>query len=333
MKVTKFRDEIVKSVGLAVAGLPDMPSVDFKPDYVSWQTKTQEEYEEYQAELGQIAKQIEVSANLAAEQVFYELQDPVETQLGLVHYLYLYAPITNKVYQKYGVSEVALVVDKLSDLKKLLEETKAKFEYSNKPQAELLSIDVERILIQIRQFHLSKEIVNRNKPLSAAEQVAQLESEITKLKQLQIELDKEKVAKLQLMADFQNYRKRIEKERESFGLVANMALVSEILDVLDDLKRTLDDDTKDLDRCTQMLGIVRDKLLATVGRVGLEEVVVNIGDSFDAKKMEAIGTVAVSEVDDHNKVVTVAQPGYRYTGKDQLMRVAKVIVGKKEVTR
>lgn len=333
MKITKFRDDIVKSVGLVASEIKSaVPNFDLSPDYASWQTKTRQEYSELKSEIDQIGKIIEVTESLGSEELFIELAEPIETQIGLLHFVYVLEPIANKVYPKYGAMEVALVIKEWSAFNKELETKQIKAIYSDKPQAESITIDIENIQAVIRKIHLSKEIVNRNRPRSATEHVSQLEEEIRKLKEQLLEVDKEKLAKLQLMADFQNYRKRVDKERETFGLMANMALVNEILDVLDDLKRTLDDDTKDLARCEQMLGIMRDKLLATVGRVGLEEVEVKTGDTFDAQIMEAIGTVAVAEVDDHNKVITVAQPGYKYADKDQLMRMAKVIVGKKGVS-
>jgi molecular chaperone GrpE (heat shock protein) len=145
---------------------------------------------------------------------------------------------------------------------------------------------------------------------------------------LRLELEKEKNAKLMAMADLQNYRKRMEAEKAKFGVLSNMQLVMQILEVIDDIQLAMSDEQLDLERAKEMLKISQDKLLAGLVVAGLEKVEVKIGDKFDPAMMEAVTTVPVESEDKDNTIVAVISSAFRYAGQTDLVKTAKVVVGK-----
>lgn len=131
---------------------------------------------------------------------------------------------------------------------------------------------------------------------------------------------------LQLMADFQNYKKRMDQERATFGAIANMGLIQEILEVYDDLELAIVDEQLDLERAKSSIQNAQSKLINAAKIAGIEKVEVEVGSDFDKEKMEAISTVPNPEMKD--KVIAVISSAYKYVGKDGILKAAKVIVGK-----
>jgi molecular chaperone GrpE len=141
------------------------------------------------------------------------------------------------------------------------------------------------------------------------------------------EVEQEKSRRLQLMADFENFRRRMEDERAKFGLLANRMLVGGVLEVLDDVQMAQNDKGLDLDRAKSLFTTFSDKLLGILRLNGVEKIEIKPGDDFDAATMEAITTVPG---DKDNKVVDVVSSAYRYAGKEELLQTAKVVVSKKK---
>lgn len=151
-----------------------------------------------------------------------------------------------------------------------------------------------------------------------------LEDQIAALTQA---LAEAKNKQLRTMADFENYRRRIDAEKSKFGLMTNRMLVDSILDVLDDVQMAQGDEGMDLERAKELFGTFTDKLVATLRVNGVERIEINKGDDFDSSIMEAITTIP-GEAD--NKVVDVISGAYKYANKEELLKTAKVVVSKKQ---
>lgn len=147
-----------------------------------------------------------------------------------------------------------------------------------------------------------------------------------KLEQLRTELENEKNKKLQLMADFENYKKRIEKERATFAAMANLALIQEILEVSDDIDLALSDADLNLERAKESLNNAKSKLSESVKLAGVEKIEIKKGDVFNKDIMEAISVVP--DPNFKNKVIAVISSAYKYKDREGVIRPAKVIVGK-----
>jgi molecular chaperone GrpE len=130
---------------------------------------------------------------------------------------------------------------------------------------------------------------------------------------------------LRLAAEYDNFRKRVTRERIESGARAQAELISRLIDALDDLARFahVDPATTDAQTLHRGIELVEQKMMKTLGAAGLE-VVNPVDQSFDPNLHEAVATEpALSSEDDHT-VARVLQPGYRFNG--QLLRPARVIV-------
>lgn len=123
-------------------------------------------------------------------------------------------------------------------------------------------------------------------------------------------------------AEFENYRKRTEKENEEYRKYAVSGLVSDLLNVADDLGRALDSAKEDSPLKEGVQGI-RDNLMKILAAQGLEEIPTD--GKFDPNLHEAL---MVTEGPEDDRIAQVYQKGYTMNGK--VLRYAKVIVTKKK---
>ncbi len=124
-------------------------------------------------------------------------------------------------------------------------------------------------------------------------------------------------------ADFQNYKRRTEQERQEIALLANAALIINILPVLDDLERALRTVESHLAGLTWVDGIrlIHRKLQAIVEAAGVKEIKTE-GQDFDPRYHEA----TMSAEGEEGKIVGEVQRGYMLG--DRVLRPAMVIVGR-----
>lgn len=121
------------------------------------------------------------------------------------------------------------------------------------------------------------------------------------------------------LADYDNLRKRVEREKEEFEKLANLKLVIRLLPVLDILRRA---QTHLEDPGVEMtLRQFEDALT----QEGIEEIKVKSGDLFDPEIHEVIETVANGK--DRGKIVEVASSGWRFS-QGPVIRHAQVRVSK-----
>ena len=118
-------------------------------------------------------------------------------------------------------------------------------------------------------------------------------------------------------AEYANYRKRVERDRELIKNNAIGGVLVELLSVLDDIDRARQHG--ELDGAFRSVG---ESLESTVTRLGLERFGA-AGEPFDPNIHEALTHEASDEVSEPT-VVAVYQPGYRYS--DRVLRPARVAV-------
>jgi len=127
-----------------------------------------------------------------------------------------------------------------------------------------------------------------------------------------------------LKAEFDNYRKRVQRDNEELRLRAAETVVESLLPVMDNLSRALEaGDRHGEGQLLAGLGLVGDQLRGTLAGHGLEEIAVEPGTSFDPEYHEAIMAQASAEHPE-GTVTQVLERGYLLHGK--LLRPAKVIV-------
>ena len=120
-----------------------------------------------------------------------------------------------------------------------------------------------------------------------------------------------------LQADFQNYRKRVDKERIESAEVVTGIVLSQLLGALDDIDRA-----QEHGELTGGFKAVADQLTNTTAKLGLTKFV-DTGVAFDQHIHEALMHETSSEVTE-TQVTKVLRPGYKF--KERVLRPAQVIV-------
>jgi molecular chaperone GrpE len=126
-------------------------------------------------------------------------------------------------------------------------------------------------------------------------------------------------------ADYQNFKRRVDQERSEFTQIANAALMINLLPIVDDLERALENVDAHLAGLTWLDGVrmIHRKFQALLEMNGVTEIPAD-GQDFDPNVHEA---VMYSE-GEAGKVLNVAQKGYMLGGR--VLRPAMVVVGGKQ---
>ncbi|HBO57351.1 MAG: nucleotide exchange factor GrpE [Puniceicoccaceae bacterium MED-G31] len=164
-------------------------------------------------------------------------------------------------------------------------------------------------------------------PAPAAEEVRAEESNepiLTELEKAQAEASEMKSRYLRSVADMENYRKRITREKQELLRSAAAGVVESLLPVLDNMKLGLQaaeqhPDAKDV---TVGFKMVEDQLKKSLGEQGLKELIPD-GDSFDPNLHECVAHQPSDTVDEDSIIETV-RAGYQLN--ERLLRAANVIV-------
>ena len=129
-------------------------------------------------------------------------------------------------------------------------------------------------------------------------------------------------------ADFSNYKKRAEQEKNDTTTFANWALILDLLPVLDDLERAVSSLPQKLANLTWVDGIllIHRKLRAVLESQGLTEIEA-MGKTFDPSLHEAVAHMEGKE----GMVINEVQKGYKL--KNKLLRPALVVVGKSKAEK
>ncbi len=129
---------------------------------------------------------------------------------------------------------------------------------------------------------------------------------------------------LRLAAEFDNYRKRINRERSELSDRAQASFVAKLLDVLDDMDRLVaSDPATPLPTLREGLSAVDRKLWKELEDAGVERID-PVGTPFDPSQHEAVSTVPAPDRSRDQQVSATFQPGYRFKGV--LVRPARVQV-------
>jgi len=132
---------------------------------------------------------------------------------------------------------------------------------------------------------------------------------------------------LRLQADFENNRKRLEREKQDFVRFANEGIILEFLNVLDDLERVVDlAESKHTDLQSFLKGVemILAHLYEMLKEYGVKPIEAE-GKVFDPNYHEALMQVENKELPEHT-VIEEMQKGYLLN--DKVIRTAKVKVSK-----
>ena len=129
---------------------------------------------------------------------------------------------------------------------------------------------------------------------------------------------------MRLMAEFQNFKRRVAREKSDIHAYANEKIVGELLPVLDNFERALDTETED-EGYAKGMQLIFEQLKTALNNAGLEEIKA-MDEEFDPNVHNAVMTETIEEKED-GTITKVLQKGYKL--KDKVVRPSMVAVNKK----
>lgn len=129
---------------------------------------------------------------------------------------------------------------------------------------------------------------------------------------------------LRLYSDFDNYRKRVIKEKIEMSKTASEDVIISMLVILDDFERALGAlEVTDEDPMKEGVTLIYNKFKSLLVQKGLADIEA-MGEIFDTDLHEAVANMPAPSKDMVNKIIDVTQKGYTLNGK--VIRFAKVVV-------
>lgn len=150
--------------------------------------------------------------------------------------------------------------------------------------------------------------------------------ELSAEEKLQAEVQQLNDKYLRLYAEFDNYKRRTQKERVELLQTAGKDVIVSLLPVLDDFDRALKamETAADVAPVKEGILLVSTKLKNTLAQKGLKDVS-SINEPFNTDFHEAITNIPAPTEDLKGKVIDEVEKGY--TLNDNVIRFAKVVVG------
>ena len=148
--------------------------------------------------------------------------------------------------------------------------------------------------------------------------------ELTVLQEKNVELNDKF---LRLYSEFDNFRKRTQKEKIDLYKNANEDVIVSLLPVIDDFERALKsiDESKELKGLKEGISLIYQKLQNTLNQKGLKAMESSIGDKFDLDLHESVSQVPTDDKKMKGKIIDEIEKGY--TLNDKVIRYAKVVIG------
>lgn len=144
------------------------------------------------------------------------------------------------------------------------------------------------------------------------------------------QLEQEKDRCLRLSAEFENQRKRVQKEKEEFVKYANEKLIIELIDIMESLERGLENakGSKNNEKLIQGMELIYKQLKNVLEKNGLVQIKA-LGEKFDPYKHEAM----MQTLSDDNEEGTILEEFARgYMLNNKVIRYSKVRVSKNKDT-
>ncbi|RWZ60025.1 nucleotide exchange factor GrpE [Halobacillus fulvus] len=167
------------------------------------------------------------------------------------------------------------------------------------------------------------EIVEENEEQQVETEVIE-ENDQNEVEQLRQEKEEVNNRLLRLQADYDNFRRRTQKEKEADRKYRSQSLVEELIPVLDNFNRALQVDvgSESVEKFIEGMNMVHQQFQAALDKEGVEEIPAE-GQEFDPNLHQAVMQVE-DENYDSNVVVEELQKGYRL--KDRVIRPSMVKV-------
>ncbi|MBR4135126.1 MAG: nucleotide exchange factor GrpE [Bacteroidales bacterium] len=155
------------------------------------------------------------------------------------------------------------------------------------------------------------------------QKIEELESQVEKLQAEKAELNDRF---LRLYSEFDNYKKRVNKEKLDLISTASEKVIVSLLPIMDDFERAIaaNEKVEDVAAIKEGFNLIYNKMQQMLTRHNVKEIEA-IGQEFDTDLHEAVTHFPVEKEEDKGKVIDVTEKGYKLS--DKVIRYAKVVVG------
>lgn len=186
-------------------------------------------------------------------------------------------------------------------------------EFENEIDEEILDADYE----QVEESEEEKE--KKSNKDTNVDEVIQDSDDLVESEELRNQL-------IRLQADFSNYKKRMEKEREGYIDLGVKKLALDILPVIDNLERALKsiEEYANDDGIFKGINLIDDQLLEVLAKNNITEIKAN-GEKFDPNLHHAVAMVDSEDLES-DMIVDVLQKGYQIN--ESVLRPSMVRVSK-----
>ena len=188
----------------------------------------------------------------------------------------------------------------------------------------------------MREKDKEPDVQAEEKETASAEQAAEAaggeSQEAVELQKLIAERDAARAERADLLekfqraqAEFENTRKRLQRDREEAREYAAMETIESLLPIVDDFERALNAESLDPDY-RKGLELIHNRIVDVFQRLGLKTI--EEGGVFDPELHQAVDRAPAESDEDDQKILEVYRKGYKF--KDRLLRAAMVKVAVKE---
>ncbi|WP_235932998.1 nucleotide exchange factor GrpE [Acidiluteibacter ferrifornacis] len=188
---------------------------------------------------------------------------------------------------------------------------------------------IDRLKMKAEENTQEEDVLKNESAASenSTEEVKEEAPQLTPLEEMEIQVKELNDKYLRLYSEFDNYRKRTQKERLEMIQTAGEDVIKMMLPIIDDFERAQKsmDEKADFQMLKDGVDLIYNKLLNSLATKGLTPMSSSIGEKFDSDIQEAITQVPAPSEDLKGKVIDEVEKGYML--KEKVIRFAKVVVG------
>ena len=173
----------------------------------------------------------------------------------------------------------------------------------------------------MKKEQIEEKVENQEQELQ--EQVEETQTPTTE--ELEARIAELEDKNLRMMAEFDNYRRRTNKEKLDLMATAGESIFKEMLPLIDDFERATEamNKTDDIEAVREGIRLIQQKFISFLDKQGVHAIETE-GVDFNTDEHEAVTTFAAGE-EQKGKVIDCTQRGYKLG--DKVIRFAKVVVG------
>ncbi|MFD0768061.1 nucleotide exchange factor GrpE [Bacillus sp. CGMCC 1.60114] len=182
----------------------------------------------------------------------------------------------------------------------------------------------EQVVEEVKEAQTEEAVAPENSEETVVEEKSEAALLQEKVDELQAKLSETEGRMLRLQADFENYKRRVQLDKQAAEKYRSQSLVSDILPALDNFERAMQVEANDeqMKSLLQGMEMVYRQLLEALTKEGVEAIEA-VGKQFDPHEHQAVMQVEDSEFES-NAVVEEFQKGYKL--KDRVIRPSMVKV-------